>query len=232
MDIPYLDAPFMNVYPAETTEAFLDGHVSALAFFGGGALSILDDNTKLCAGPVTHDQHWGVLVREPRLRSFSAAFAGFSTLDFASAFLRFEKVRLVGLDNAGDGGSLLVLRQLEEAMPPAERRIEHDAAPFGGLAQTDAIGQRLAIGEPCVAPAQALQRCAGQGRERSAAHVAHVARQRFGLRPRANFGRFAMGTAWRGGEAAINQRNSIIGGGADFDRPDQSLALLLGQAPS
>jgi len=32
--------------PAETTEAFLDGHVGALAFFGGVPRSILYDNTK------------------------------------------------------------------------------------------------------------------------------------------------------------------------------------------
>ena len=40
-----------------------------------------------------------------------------------------------------------------------------------------------------------------------------------------------MGTAWRGGKAAIDQCNSIVGGSAHFDRLDQSLALLLGQAP-
>jgi transposase len=39
MDLPYADAPFMKAYPAETTEAFLDGHVSAFAFFGGVPLS-------------------------------------------------------------------------------------------------------------------------------------------------------------------------------------------------
>jgi hypothetical protein len=33
------------------------------------------------------------------------------------------------------------------------------------------------------------------------------------------------------GKAAIDQRNSIIGGGTDFDRLDRSLALLVGLAP-
>src|ERR687885_1969428 len=47
MDLPHSDAAFAKAYPAETTEAFLDGHVSALAFFGGVPLSILYDNTKL-----------------------------------------------------------------------------------------------------------------------------------------------------------------------------------------
>jgi hypothetical protein len=33
----------VKAYPAETTEAFLDGHVSALEFFGSVPLSILYD---------------------------------------------------------------------------------------------------------------------------------------------------------------------------------------------
>ena len=35
LDLPHSDAAFVKAYPAETTEAFLDGHVSAFAFFGG-----------------------------------------------------------------------------------------------------------------------------------------------------------------------------------------------------
>jgi hypothetical protein len=33
------------------------------------------------------------------------------------------------------------------------------------------------------------------------------------------------------GKATIDQRNSVIGGGTDFDRLDLSLALLVGLAP-
>jgi len=33
--LSHSDAVFMKGYPAETTEAFCDGHVSAFAFFGG-----------------------------------------------------------------------------------------------------------------------------------------------------------------------------------------------------
>ena len=47
IDLPQSDAGFVKAYPAETTEAFLDGHVSAFAFFGGVPRSILYDNTKL-----------------------------------------------------------------------------------------------------------------------------------------------------------------------------------------
>ena len=47
LDLPHSDGCFMKAYPAETTEAFLDGHVSAFAFLGGVPQSILYDNTRL-----------------------------------------------------------------------------------------------------------------------------------------------------------------------------------------
>lgn len=55
MDLPHSDAAFMKAYPAETTEAFLDGHVSAFAVFGGIPLSILYDNTKLAVAKICGD---------------------------------------------------------------------------------------------------------------------------------------------------------------------------------
>ena len=55
MDLPHSDAPFVKAYPAETTEAFLDGHVSAFSFFGGVPLSILYDNTKLAVARILGD---------------------------------------------------------------------------------------------------------------------------------------------------------------------------------
>ena len=35
LDLPHSDAYFVKAYPAETTEAFCDGHVSAFSFLGG-----------------------------------------------------------------------------------------------------------------------------------------------------------------------------------------------------
>ena len=45
MDLPHSGAIFVVAYPAETTEAFCDGHVRAFDFFGGVPQSILYDNT-------------------------------------------------------------------------------------------------------------------------------------------------------------------------------------------
>ena len=55
MDLPQSDACFVKAYPAETTEAFLDGHVSAFAFFGGVPLSILYDNLKIAVAKICGD---------------------------------------------------------------------------------------------------------------------------------------------------------------------------------
>ena len=55
MDLPQSDAPFVKAYPRETTEAFLDGHVSAFAFFGGVPCSILYDNLRIAVAKICGD---------------------------------------------------------------------------------------------------------------------------------------------------------------------------------
>jgi transposase len=55
LDLPQSDACFVKAYPRETTEAFLDGHVSAFAFFGGVPLSILYDNTTIAVAKILGD---------------------------------------------------------------------------------------------------------------------------------------------------------------------------------
>jgi transposase len=65
MDLPHSDAIFVVAYPAETTEAFCDGHVRAFEFFGGVPQSILYDNTKLAVARILGDG------RRQRTRVFS-----------------------------------------------------------------------------------------------------------------------------------------------------------------
>ncbi len=55
MDLPHSDACFVVAYPAETTEAFCDGHVRAFAFFGGVPKSILYDNTRIAVARILGD---------------------------------------------------------------------------------------------------------------------------------------------------------------------------------
>jgi len=55
LDLPQSDACFVKAYPRETTEAFLDGHVSSFAFFAGIPLSILYDNLKIAVAKICGD---------------------------------------------------------------------------------------------------------------------------------------------------------------------------------
>ena len=56
-DLPHSDACFVAAYPAETSEAFCDGHVRAFAFFGGVPKSILYDNTRIAVARSFGVQH-------------------------------------------------------------------------------------------------------------------------------------------------------------------------------
>jgi len=53
--LPHSDACFVRAYPAETSEAFCDGHNAAFAFFGGVPHSMLYDNTKLAVARILGD---------------------------------------------------------------------------------------------------------------------------------------------------------------------------------
>src|SRR5450432_4064685 len=55
MDLPHSDDCFVRAFPAETTEAFLEGHVRAFAYFGGVPTRILYDNTKLAVARILGD---------------------------------------------------------------------------------------------------------------------------------------------------------------------------------
>jgi transposase len=55
LDLPHSDAGFLKAYPAERTEAFLDGHNAAFAFLGGVPQSILYDNTRLAVARILGD---------------------------------------------------------------------------------------------------------------------------------------------------------------------------------
>src|SRR5271170_4682170 len=55
MDLPHSDACFVQAYPAETSEAFCEGHTRGFGFFGGVPRSILYDNSKLAVARILGD---------------------------------------------------------------------------------------------------------------------------------------------------------------------------------
>ncbi len=52
MDLPHSDDCWVQAFPAETTEAFLEGHVRAFSYFGGVPTRILYDNTTLAVARI------------------------------------------------------------------------------------------------------------------------------------------------------------------------------------
>jgi len=52
VDLPHSDDCFVVAFPAETTEAFLEGHAQAFAYFGAVPTRILYDNTKIAVAKI------------------------------------------------------------------------------------------------------------------------------------------------------------------------------------
>lgn len=78
-DLPYSDDCFVIAFPAENTEAFLEGHVQAFAHFGGVPKTILYDNTRIAVKEIAGDGE----------RTPTAAFSGLqSHYLFAAKFGR------------------------------------------------------------------------------------------------------------------------------------------------
>jgi transposase len=65
MDLPQSDDCFVAAFPAETTEAFLEGHIRAFAYFGGVPTPILYDNTRIAVAKILGGEE------RQRTRSFS-----------------------------------------------------------------------------------------------------------------------------------------------------------------
>ena len=55
VDLPHSDDGFVKAFPAETTEAFCDGHNAAFRCFGGVPRRIVYDNTKLAVARILGD---------------------------------------------------------------------------------------------------------------------------------------------------------------------------------
>src|SRR3954466_9183436 len=69
MTLPYSDAIFCCAFPRECTEAFLEGHARAFAFFGGGPRRISYDNLKIAVAKIVGGRQRKVTDSFLRLRS-------------------------------------------------------------------------------------------------------------------------------------------------------------------
>ena len=111
-DLPQSEACFIKAYPAETTEAFLDGHVSAFAFFGGVPLSILYDNLKIAVARILGDG------KRQRTRAFT---------ELVSHYLFQERFGRPGKGNDKGKVEALVKYSRANFLTPAPHAVSFDA---------------------------------------------------------------------------------------------------------
>jgi transposase len=69
MTLPYSDAIYCQVFPRECTEAFLEGHNRAFAFFGGVPRRISYDNSKIAVAKIVGSRERQVTSAFLRLKS-------------------------------------------------------------------------------------------------------------------------------------------------------------------
>ena len=69
MTMPYSDAVFMQAFPRECTESFLEGHKRAFEFFGGVPKRISYDNSKIAVARITGSRERKVTTEFSRLKS-------------------------------------------------------------------------------------------------------------------------------------------------------------------
>jgi transposase len=69
-DLPHSDDCFVQAFPAETTEAFLEGHVSCFAHFDAVPTRILYDNTTLAVARILGDGQRQTTRAFPELQSY------------------------------------------------------------------------------------------------------------------------------------------------------------------
>ena len=136
LDLPHSDGCFVKAYPAESTEAFLDGHVSAYSFLGGIPQSILYDNTRLAVSRILGDG------KRQRTRAFTELQSHYL---FEDRFGRPGKGRVEGLAGYARRNFLVPVPSFEsfDALNVyLERRcLEWMDATIRGHSET--IGQRM-----------------------------------------------------------------------------------------
>jgi transposase len=108
-DLPHSDDCFVQAFPAETTEAFLEGHVRAFQYFGGVPTRILYDNTTLAVARILGDgerqktrafselQSYYLFARSSDVRAretIRARLRAWSAMCGATSWCRFHRLRV------------------------------------------------------------------------------------------------------------------------------------------
>ena len=173
MDLPQSDACFVKAYPRETTEAFLDGHVSAFAFFGGVPLSILYDNTTIAVARICGDG------KRERTRAFTELISHYLYRDrFGRPGKGNDKGKVEGLVKFSRANFMVPIPQAASFEELNARLTERCRARQGEHAgrHAETIGERLVADTAALRalPAVPLEPC-----EKRAARVSSTALVRF-----------------------------------------------------
>lgn len=133
VDLPHSDACVVRADPAETTEAFCDGHNAAFAFFGRVPQSMLYDNTKLAVARILGD---GTRQRTLTFAELQSHYL------FADRFGRpgkgNDKGKVEGLVGYARRNFLVPVPQVESREPHSPEQPSRDAlsgAPGGAAAR-------------------------------------------------------------------------------------------------
>ncbi len=173
MDMPQSDACFVKGYPRETSEAFLDGHVSAFAFFGGVPQSVLYDNTKIAVAKICGDG------RRERTRAFTELVSHYLFRDrFGRPAKGNDKGKLEGLVKFSRANFMVPIPQVasfEALNAMLEARCRDRQGERAGR-HPETIGERLSADTAALRPlpAMPLEPC-----EKRAARVSSMALVRY-----------------------------------------------------
>lgn len=153
MDLPQSDACFVKAYPRETTEAFLDGHVSAFAFFDGVPLSILYDNTKIAVAKICGDG------KRERTRAFTELCSHYLFRDrFGRPAKGNDKGKVEGLVKFSRANFMVpipVVANFEELNAMLEARCRARQLERAGR-HVETIGERLVADTAALRPLPAV----------------------------------------------------------------------------
>src|ERR671917_466842 len=173
VDLPHSDACFVKAYPAETTEAFCDGHNAAFAFFGGVPRSMLYDNTRLAVARILGDG------TRQRTRAFGELQSHFLFADrFGRPGKGNDKGKVEGLVGYARRNFLVPVPRVE-SFAALNARLEARCRERQGArlrGHEESIGERL---ERDLAALQARPAAPYEACERKAARVSAMSLVRF-----------------------------------------------------
>ena len=153
MDMPQSDACFVKAYPRETTEAFLDGHVSSFAFFNGVPLSILYDNLKIAVAKICGDG------KRDRTRAFTELVSHYLFQDrFGRPAKGNDKGKVEGLVKFSRANFMVPIPQVAsfEALNAMLEQRCHDRQGERAGQHGETIGERLVADTAALRPLPAV----------------------------------------------------------------------------